>query len=142
MKSIKNSVYLLIISFLFMNAKCNNEKMLYVEKPSFEIIEATTQLLIPGLENEKPQLEISIKIDETASSFLVDSIYYQNIKALKPRKNGNTWTVKISNKQAKNISEYNGASLQDKIVLFYSENTTSNFTLINKIYNKEPLYLP
>jgi len=137
------SKYLLFIfTILLMSAKCKNDSLIFKEEPSFSIQEASIQKQIPGIENEPIRLEIEFIIKETSASFSLDSIYYQQIKSLIPSKTKLGWRTIIYEKDAQKISEYNGISLKGKMVIFYSENKKNYFTLVEKITQKDDIYLP
>ena len=82
MKVGQNTLFLFGIAFLFLGAKCHS-KLRLKTNPKFQVVEAFSQVQVPGQEAEKENLVIEITLKNYSEDFVIDSIYYQQKNALK-----------------------------------------------------------
>ncbi len=104
--------------------------------PKFKIINAYTQKIIPGQQNQNPYIELGFEVVELENKITIDSVFCEIGKSININRSGKSKVkLQIESRLMDNFKFENA-------VFYYTKEGNSSFYELNEIETKNEVHLP
>ncbi len=123
-------------SLILMSSKCAQTKVMLQDSPEFKIINAYTQKLVPGEQNQKPYIEFGFEVTGITNRVTVDSVFCEVGKSIAIATDGKKRLKLLVEAQLIDKLKY------DKAVFYYTQEGSKYYYVLENIKSKEEVFLP
>ena len=136
----KHIIILIIAFFVLISTSCNQAKLTSEEVkvivPEFKIINAYTQKMIPGQQNQKPYIEFGFEVKGLSNEVKIDSVFCEVGEPIKIEADGKKRLKLLVEPQLIDKLKY-----EEAIFYYTNKGVEYNYKITN-ITKKEEVFLP